>query len=130
MNPDESFGFNPFYASEESEGEGLNAKSNVKRKSKLDKKGNPVNAVIDERLETIKNSYHTAKLRSSEYLNGSNLVLPLKIHGKNAGKVYSALSTLLYASICISKADQLENFIRKKATQLPVRLYCSNINPC
>jgi hypothetical protein len=70
-------------------------------------------------IKMLREYYTTAKSLSSEFCNASNLSLPLRIHSQQASKVYSALATLLYSSISIAKADELERYVRKKAAQLP-----------
>ncbi len=49
--------------------------------------------------------------------------LPTKIHIMQAARVYAAIGTLLYASISVHNADDLERFILKKATQLPQSVF-------
>jgi DNA repair exonuclease SbcCD ATPase subunit len=70
-------------------------------------------------IKLLREYYTTAKSLSSELANATNLSLPLRIHSQQASRVYSALSTLLYSSISIAKADELERYVRKKAAQLP-----------
>ena len=47
----------------------------------------------------------------------------MPIHFQRASKLYSALSTLIYSSIGLSKADELEQYIKKAATQVPSNLF-------
>ena len=56
-------------------------------------------------IRILRESYAVAKSRAAQYSATSNLALHLRVHGQQAARVYSALSTLLYASISISKAD-------------------------
>ena len=42
---------------------------------------------------------------------------------QRASKLYSALSTLIYSSIGLSKADELEQYIKRAATQVPSNLF-------
>ena len=73
-----------------------------------------------DHIKMLRDRYNASKLRSEELsLTCTSLPVPLRVHGDLAGRVYSAMATLLYASISISKIDDLERYIRKKATQLP-----------
>jgi hypothetical protein len=76
-----------------------------------------------EQLEMLKESYSASKDRISELGRSPRTALQLKVHGKAADRIYSALSTLLYASISVSKASELERYIRKKAAQLPTSVF-------
>ena len=42
---------------------------------------------------------------------------------QRASKLYSALSTLIYSSIGLSKAEELEQYIKRAATQVPSNLF-------
>ena len=76
-----------------------------------------------QNVRMLRESYSAAKVRAAEFSVTSNLALHLRVHGQQAARVYSALSTLLYASISISKADELERFVKKKASQLPLGVF-------
>ena len=52
--------------------------------------------------------------------------LSTMVHMRLAHRVYTAISTLLYATISMSKVPSLEKFIRKKASTLPVAIYNGN----
>eukprot|EP01041_Mallomonas_annulata_P004087 gene4087-8126_t len=74
-------------------------------------------------IRLLRDSYASAKMYANEFSTTSNLALHLRVHGQQAARVYSALSTLLYASISISKADELERFVKKKSSQLPLSVF-------
>ncbi len=77
-----------------------------------------------DHIKMLRDRYNASKLRSEELsLTSTSLPVPLRVHGELAGRVYSAMATLLYASISISKIDDLERYIRKKATQLPRTIF-------
>lgn len=62
-----------------------------------------------ENIDVLRDGYNAARTRFEELSQSQdNLVLPLKIHGNAACKVYSVLSTLLYSSMCVAKADEFE----------------------
>ena len=52
--------------------------------------------------------------------------LSTMVHIRLAHRVYTAISTLLYATISMSKVSGLEKFIRKKASTLPTAIYNGN----
>ena len=79
-----------------------------------------------DKLGILRQAYETSKSRAEEVLSSTDLNYYLKMHGHRANKLYSALTTLIYSSISISKADELENFIKKAATQVPSNLFDLN----
>ena len=76
------------------------------------------------RVDLLTKMYKKAKKKSLEctYAGGDS-ALPLKIHTQQGGRVYSAIATLLYASISSAKVDDLEAFIRKKGGSLPASIF-------
>lgn len=81
-------------------------------------------SLVDNQVKLLRDRYNTCKLRAAE-LATANPAMPtyLRLHSEQAGRVYSALSTLLYASVSIVKVEELERYIRKKATQLPRAMF-------
>ena len=71
----------------------------------------------------LQQRYVDAKAKVAEFTSTSNLALHLKVHGKLTCRVYSALSSLLFASLSIVKTEELEKFILKRSTQLPSFLF-------
>jgi hypothetical protein len=74
-------------------------------------------------MEALRQAYSTAKLRSKELHSGVRSAIPLKLHGQHASRLYSVVSALLYATIGVSKADEIERFVRKHAIQVPNSLF-------
>ena len=73
-----------------------------------------------DKLKYLRQSYQIAQSRSEEVINTSENSA-LKGHEQAILKVYGALSTLLFASICGSSTtiEELESFIRKSVAQIP-----------
>ena len=81
------------------------------------------------RFNLLAKMYKKAKKRSSE-LNksagsntGKDSSIPIKMYGQQASRVYSAISTLLYASMSLGKSDHLEAYIVRKASTLPGSIF-------
>jgi myosin protein heavy chain len=71
----------------------------------------------------LRESYNAAKARASELNTNAGLSGNLRSHCQQTIRVYSALATLLYSTISISKADDLERFVRKRSLQVPNSLF-------
>jgi outer membrane murein-binding lipoprotein Lpp len=77
------------------------------------------------RIRQLKESYDLSLLKMNEMNNSavhSTSNLYVKIHGKRASKAYSALSSIIYASIAAAKIDSLEAFIRQTIASLPANM--------
>ena len=77
----------------------------------------------DLSVRYLRESYNAAKSRASELSTSGGLSVALRGHSQQAVRIYSALATLLYATISISKADDLERFVKKRAFQVPNNLF-------
>jgi len=76
------------------------------------------------RLEALCKSYKTAKTRARELqTTGGKSAIPLKMHAQHASRVYTAVTALLYSSIGVAKAEELERYIRKQSVQLPGSIF-------
>ena len=76
------------------------------------------------RLDVLRKSYKTAKTRARELqTTGGKSAIPLKMHAQHASRVYTAVSALLYSSIGVTKAEELERYIRKQSVQLPGSIF-------
>ena len=53
--------------------------------------------------------------------DGSKMVK--RFSSKHGCKIFSAISTVLYASISIAKVDEVENLILRKGTSLPIGIF-------
>lgn len=71
----------------------------------------------------LRESYNAAKARASELSTNAGLTGNLRSHCQQTTRIYSALATLLYSTISISKADDLEKFVRKRSLQVPNSLF-------
>jgi hypothetical protein len=71
----------------------------------------------------LRESYNAAKARASELNTNAGLSGNLRSHCQQTIRIYSALATLLYSTISISKADDLERFVRKRSLQVPNSLF-------
>jgi hypothetical protein len=84
----------------------------------LEKKGHAY------RLELLSKMYKKSKKKAKELDEaGGSSAIPLKVHVQQGGKIFNAISTLLYASISAAKVDDLESYIRKKGATLPASVY-------
>eukprot|EP01035_Chromulina_nebulosa_P024435 gene24435-31820_t len=80
--------------------------------------------IIDpDKMALLKDGFDNSRRRAEEVLSSDELNLYLKVHGQRASKLYSALSTLIYSSIGLSKAEELEQYIKRAATQVPSNLF-------
>lgn len=77
----------------------------------------------DLSVRYLRESYNVAKSRAAELSTNGGLTLNLRGHSQQAVRIYSALATLLYATISISKSDDLERFVKKRAFQVPNSLF-------
>mmetsp|Transcript_816 Transcript_816/g.1370 ORF Transcript_816/g.1370 Transcript_816/m.1370 type:complete len:992 (-) Transcript_816:209-3184(-) len=77
----------------------------------------------DISVRYLRESYNAAKSRASELSTSTGLTINVKAHCQQSVRIYSALATLLYATISISKADDLERFVKKRAFQVPNALF-------
>ncbi len=71
--------------------------------------------------QILKDGYHVAKMREEELTSkiASGVSVAHTIYMQQAVKVYAAMSTLLYATISIKRAEDLEKFIIKRSSSLP-----------
>jgi hypothetical protein len=76
-----------------------------------------------EHMQILRKGFEISKSRMSELSKTPAGHLHLQLHGANANRVYNALSTLLYGSISVYKADELERYIRKKSKTLPSSVF-------
>ena len=77
-----------------------------------------------EKLKVLRESYEISRHRSNELFQPNEQhSLYMKIHEQRASKIYAALSSLLFASVCSSKVDELEKFVRKSAVQIPSSVF-------
>jgi len=74
-------------------------------------------------MKLLRERYNVAQMRAAEFSSTNKAMIPLKVHGMQASRVYAALSTLLYASMGVAKVAALERFVRKNAAQLPSSLF-------
>lgn len=82
---------------------------------------------LEYRIDLLTNAYKKSKKKSLTMENkGKESAIPLKVQTQQAARVYAAMATLLYASMSIAKAESLEEFIRKKGSNLPTSLFDFN----
>ena len=74
-------------------------------------------------VRKLRECYNAAKTRAVELSATQNVAFQQKAYSQQGVRVYSALATLLYASISVSKADELERFVGKRAVQLPTGVF-------
>ncbi len=95
---------------------------------------------IQHQIKRLKDSYDLSILRMNEFNNlyySNNAVsspasgrasptqsnnMYIRVHGQKASKVYSALSSLIYASIAMAKVENLEDFVRQQSVSLPTTM--------
>lgn len=75
------------------------------------------------RLDILRKSYTVSKLRAHELHSSVKSAVPLKIHGQQASRVYSVMSALIYASIGVAKAKELEKYIHRSSLQIPSSIF-------
>ncbi len=92
----------------------------MKLKEELNEKSNADPQKI--RIHQLKESYDLAVLKMNEMNNAQTSNLYVKVHGKRAGRAYSALSSIIYASIASAKIEGLEVFIRQTVASLPANM--------
>eukprot|EP00981_Chlorochromonas_danica_P010651 scaffold3296_cov159-Ochromonas_danica.AAC.18 len=78
--------------------------------------------VNPDNLRKLKDSYEIATMKGKEMRNSASTNLYVKVHGQRAGQVYAALASLLHATISLTRADGLEEFIRQTAATLPANM--------
>lgn len=71
------------------------------------------------RMRHLKESYDLAIVKMNEMNSNPSNNLYVKVHGQKASKAYSALSSVIYASIGLAKIESLENYIRQAVASLP-----------
>ncbi len=67
-----------------------------------------------DKMGLLREGYDAARIRAGELRfsgSGNSMPIAVRIHSQVAGKVYSALSTMLYASICSAKSEHLERYV-------------------
>jgi uncharacterized protein YoxC len=74
------------------------------------------------RVRQLKESYDLAVLKMNEMNSAQGSNLYVKVHGKKAGKAYSALSSIIYASIAAAKIEGLELFVKQTVAALPANM--------
>ncbi len=81
--------------------------------------------IPNHQMKKLREEYAKAKGRASYFEPTFDAPVPLdkRVHNEQAIRVYSALSSLLYASIGASKVDELERFIMKRASALPKQMF-------
>ncbi len=81
------------------------------------------------RISLLKKMYKKAKKKANDLGieklqdGGKSSSIPIKMHGQQAARVYLAISTLLYSSISVAKAEELEKFIQRKGANLPASIF-------
>jgi hypothetical protein len=80
----------------------------------------------DGLVKKLREDYEEAKVRAEHYAPTRDVAIHQRIHRQLASRIYSALSSLLYASISMTKVDELERFILKRASGLPKALFDLN----
>ena len=82
-----------------------------------------IEARMQDNLQ-LQSAYENAKARGSELAALSRSSPPhLRNQLLQASKTYHAISTVIFASICINQIGELENFIQNASQSLPTSLY-------
>ena len=82
-----------------------------------------------EVITILREKYNEAKKRADDLLNADvvkepgNSQMVKRFSSKHGSKIFSAISTVLYASISIAKVDEVENLILRKGTSLPIGVF-------
>ena len=80
----------------------------------------------DAHEELLQTHYNAAKKRVIELSQSTNAPFHLKMHTSTAVKIYTAISTLLYATLSIARANELDFFIRQNSVHLPQSIFDLN----
>jgi hypothetical protein len=70
-------------------------------------------------IKQLRNEYAVAKTRAESFRPTRDMALHMRVQSQLATRIYSALASLLYASISLAKVNELERFIFKRASGLP-----------
>ena len=80
----------------------------------------------EELLQTHYNSAKKRVIELSQSTNAPSAPFHLKIHTSATLKIYTAISSLLYATLSIARANDLDLFIRQNSVHLPQSMFDLN----
>ena len=93
-------------------------------KQELNSKKDKTEESLEEKLRLLQEGYDLCRIRAEKALSlNDNTGSHFKINGQKVTKIYAAVSALIYASISVSKASEVEEYIKKLAAETPSTLF-------